>query len=54
MVGRRYALGEKIGTGGYSEVWRATDIVLARPLAIKPGLATGRAARTLLTRPSRG
>ncbi len=48
-VGRRYALGEKIGAGGHSEVWRAIDIVLARPVAIKPGLATGRAARTLLT-----
>jgi serine/threonine-protein kinase len=31
----RYALGEKIGAGGFSEVWRATDVVLARPVAIK-------------------
>jgi serine/threonine protein kinase len=32
----RYALGEKIGAGGYREVWRGTDIVLARPVVIKP------------------
>jgi hypothetical protein len=35
VLGRRYALGEKIGGGGFSEVWRATDLVLARPVAIK-------------------
>jgi serine/threonine-protein kinase len=35
MLGRRYALLEQIGAGGYSEVWRATDMVLARPVAIK-------------------
>ncbi len=35
VLGRRYALGEKIGAGGFSEVWRATDVVLARPVAIK-------------------
>jgi hypothetical protein len=35
VLGRRYALGEKIGEGGFSEVWRATDLVLARPVAIK-------------------
>jgi len=35
VLGRRYALGEKIGAGGFSEVWRATDAVLARPVAIK-------------------
>src|SRR6516225_8436310 len=35
VLGRRYALEEKIGAGGYSEVWRATDVVLARPVAIK-------------------
>ena len=35
VLSRRYALGEKIGAGGYSEVWRGTDVVLARPVAIK-------------------
>ncbi len=40
MLGRRYALLEQIGAGGYSEVWRGTDMVLARPVAIK-GLHLG-------------
>src|SRR5579863_107647 len=35
VLGRRYALGEKIGAGGFSEVWQATDVVLARPVAVK-------------------
>jgi serine/threonine-protein kinase len=35
MLGRRYALEEKIGAGGYSEVWRGTDALLARQVAIK-------------------
>jgi eukaryotic-like serine/threonine-protein kinase len=35
VLGRRYALEEKIGAGGYSEVWRGTDVVLARRVAIK-------------------
>jgi len=34
VLGRRYVLGEKLGAGGFSEVWRATDLVLARPVAI--------------------
>jgi len=42
LLGDRYQLDEPIGTGGYCEVWRATDTVLARPVAIKllhPGYA---------------
>ena len=35
VLGRRYVLGERIGAGGFSEVWRATDLVLARLVAIK-------------------
>ena len=42
LLGGRYQLEEPIGTGGYCEVWRATDTVLARPVAVKllhPGYA---------------
>src|SRR5215831_14498264 len=35
VLGGRYVLGEKIGAGGFSEVWRATDLVLSRQVAIK-------------------
>jgi eukaryotic-like serine/threonine-protein kinase len=35
VLGRRYALEEKIGAGGYSEVWRGTDTVLTRQVAVK-------------------
>jgi eukaryotic-like serine/threonine-protein kinase len=31
----RYVLDEQIGAGGFCEVWRATDIVLTRPVAVK-------------------
>jgi eukaryotic-like serine/threonine-protein kinase len=34
-LGFRYTLHQRIGTGGYSEVWRAHDAVLDRPVAIK-------------------
>ncbi|MBO0816850.1 MAG: serine/threonine protein kinase, partial [Actinobacteria bacterium] len=48
VLGRRYALGQKIGAGGYSEVWRGTDVVLDRQVAIKlPHLRHAQHAETL-------
>ncbi len=35
LLDGRYALDEPIGAGGYCEVWRATDTVLTRPVAVK-------------------
>jgi tRNA A-37 threonylcarbamoyl transferase component Bud32 len=35
VLGGRYLLDDQIGNGGYGEVWRATDTVLARPVAVK-------------------
>jgi serine/threonine-protein kinase len=31
----RYRLEDKIAAGGYGEVWRATDVLLGRPVAVK-------------------
>jgi serine/threonine-protein kinase len=42
LLGGRYRLDDPIGSGGFSEVWRATDAVLSRPVAVKllhPGYA---------------
>jgi len=42
LLGDRYQLDQPIGSGGYSEVWRASDTVLFRPVAVKllhPGYA---------------
>jgi len=35
VLGGRYVLDQQIGSGGYSEVWHATDTVLLRPVAVK-------------------
>ncbi len=35
LLGGRYCLDEQIGVGAFSEVWRATDNVLMRPVAVK-------------------
>jgi len=43
VLGDRYELEEQVGTGGYCEVWRATDTVLSRLVAVKllhPGYAS--------------
>lgn len=42
VLGGRYEIAEQVGSGGYCEVWRATDTVFSRPLAVKmlhPGYA---------------
>jgi serine/threonine-protein kinase len=42
LLAGRYRLDEPIGRGGFSEVWRASDAVLSRPVAVKllhPGYA---------------
>jgi len=35
LLDGRYWLDEEIGAGGFCEVWRATDTVLTRPVAVK-------------------
>jgi serine/threonine-protein kinase len=35
VLGGRYELDERIGAGAHCEVWRAADLTLARPVAIK-------------------
>ena len=34
-LGQRYELEERVGTGGFSEVWRARDLILDRLVAVK-------------------
>jgi eukaryotic-like serine/threonine-protein kinase len=35
LLDDRYSLDEQIGAGGFCEVWRGTDTVLTRPVAVK-------------------
>jgi len=35
LLAGRYQLDEPIGSGWFSEVWRATDVALSRPVAVK-------------------
>ncbi|MFC7531274.1 serine/threonine-protein kinase [Actinoplanes sp. GCM10030250] len=39
LLGARYRLDDRIAAGGMGEVWRATDTVLERPVAVKTLLA---------------
>ncbi len=35
LLAHRYQLTDRIATGGFGEVWRGTDVILARPVAVK-------------------
>jgi eukaryotic-like serine/threonine-protein kinase len=35
LVEERYRLDKRIAAGGVGQVWRATDLLLARPVAVK-------------------
>ncbi|SEG73082.1 Serine/threonine protein kinase [Thermomonospora echinospora] len=48
LIAARYRLDRRIGDGGAAEVWRATDELMARPVAVKvvrPELVDGREFR---------
>ncbi|HEY3334785.1 MAG TPA: serine/threonine-protein kinase [Candidatus Limnocylindrales bacterium] len=53
LVGGRYRLDERIGSGGMAEVWRATDARTGRTVAVKrlhPGLAHDPSSRARFRR----
>jgi eukaryotic-like serine/threonine-protein kinase len=35
LVAGRYKLDQRVGSGSFGDVWRATDLMLARPVAVK-------------------
>src|SRR5438045_9449178 len=35
VLADRYQLEQQMASGGYGEVWRGTDLLLARPVAVK-------------------
>ena len=54
VLGGRYELAERIGAGGFSEVWRATDLVLARPVAVQEDWTDGYRLRVVNDVPPQG
>ena len=50
-LGSRYTLTERIATGGMGDVWRATDSVLGREVAVKVMRASTAEDPTFAERP---